>query len=171
MGFGKDKKGVIFRQQDLVSLGTLATLTVKKQANPPSMTDSFRMIKSEGRGSLEFAVQVEGDGPLELYLASDDLTEAEIATALGDSSGFPLSRGDIGGSDVAMRPIFYLGQVPFEAGDGGKSIAIEWSKTVRWTFDDSAGFTLALLNRGSGALTTGGFFRFQHTAFGVWVGA
>ncbi len=171
MGFGKDKKGVIFRQAVTISLGTLGPLATTKQASPPAMTDSFRMLKSEGQGTLEFATQVEGDGPVELYLASDDLSTTEITAVLGDSTGFPLARDDIGGTDVALRPVFYLAQVPFVPGSVGKSIAFEWSRPIRWTFGDTSGFTMTAFNRGSGVLTTGGFIRCQHTAYGLWVGA
>ncbi len=138
------------------------------------MTDSFRMIKSEGRGTIIGATAVEGDGPLELYLASDDLTEAEISTVLGDAAGFPLARDDIGGSQVALRPVFYLTTVPFVPQVGaanGAKITFEWSKIIRWTFGDTAGFTLCVLNRGTSALTTGSVLGIQHTAFGLWVGA
>lgn len=171
MGFGADGKGVIFRQLDVVTLLTLAAVTMLKQDNPPAMTDSFRMLKSEGHGTLEGGAQVQGDGPIEIYLASDDLSVAEIAAVLGDVAGFPLARDDIGGSQVALRPVFYLTQVPFTDGNGGKDIDFEWSKPIRWTWGDTAGFTIAAFNRGSGSLTTGGILRFQHTAFGLWVGA
>ncbi len=171
MGFGKGNKGVIFRQQDSIVLLTAAALAVVKQANPPSHTDSFRVIKSEGHGSIELATDIEGDGPLELYLTSDDLSVTEIAASLGPAGGMPLARDDIVGSEQASRPVFYLGTVPFVDGSAGKRIFLEWSKTIRWTFGDTAGMTLCMLNRGSGALSSGASFRFQHTAFGVWVGA
>ncbi len=171
MGFGKDKKGVIFRQEDLISLGTLVSETAVKQSMPPAMTDSFRMIKSEGTANLEFAAQVEGDGPIELLLASDDLSVAEITEVVGKSDGQPLSRDDIDGGQVTLRPVWSLGLIPFVPQSLGLSITMSWSKTIRWTFGDSAGFTLVARNVGSGVLTTGAFLRFRHTAFGLWVGA
>ncbi len=171
MGFGKDKKGVIFRQIDTIVLLTLASGVVVKQNNPPAMTDSFRMLKSEGTAQMLGATFVQDDGPVDIWLASDDLSEAEIAIVFGDTAGFPLSRGDIGGSDAAMRPVFYLGTLDFVPGNLGQKVVMEWSRTIRWTFDDSAGFVIVAVNRGSGALTTGGQVGLQHTAFGVWVGA
>ncbi len=171
MGFGKDKKGVIFRQENVISLGTLAGSSAVKQTAPPAMTDSFRLIKTEGQATLEGGTQVTGDGPIVIGIASDDLSTGEIEEAIGVAPGIPLSRGDVVGSDRAMRPVWLLGTIPFTDGNGGKEIKISWSKTIRWTFSDETAFTLFAFNLGSGALTTGGLVRFLHTAFGVWVGA
>ncbi len=171
MGFGKDKKGVIFRQEDVVNLGALAASGVIKQAAPPAMTDSFRMIKTEGTASLEFATAVEGDGPLEIYLVSDDLSTTEIVETIGVSTGIPLSRDDIVGGNTALRPVWLLGILPFVPITSGQSTLVMWSKTIRWTFGDSSGFAIVVHNTGSGGLTAGAFVRFRHTAFGLWVGA
>ncbi len=171
MGFGKDKKGVIFRQRDVITLLALGGQTVVKQDNPPAVVDSMRIIKSEGVASVRGATLVEGDGPIELWLISDELTVAEVAEALGAQAGIPLHRSDRVGEERAMRPTFYLGVLEFvPIGLGGK-VVLEWSKTIRWTFGDEAGFAIAALNRGNDALTTGGAIDLYHTAYGVWVGA
>ncbi len=171
MGFGKDGKGVIFLQEDGVSLGTLATETSTKQAAVPAFTDSFRVIKSEGHGHVEFATAVEGDGPVAIYLVSDDLSIAEIDEVFS-SAGKPLSREDVVGQAEVMRPIFYLTQFKIGPDAAGEDrIYFEWSKTIRWTFGDAKGFVLVFRNEGSGALTAGCVPRFVHKAYGVWVGA
>ncbi len=172
MGFGKDKKGVIFRQRNQFSLSTLASLAALKQDSPPAMTDSFRMLKSTGMAKLQNATFVEDDGPLELWLCSDDLSVAEIVETIVQAAGQPLTRDSVVGEAQSLRPCFYLGVIPFVVGSGESGANIlEWSKTIRWTFGDSTGFTLVVLNAGSSALTTGATIRFHHTAFGVWVGA
>ncbi len=170
MGFGKDGKGVIFRQRDSLGLTTLAANTFRKQDNPPTVTDNFRVIKSEGFGHIDGATFVDTDGPLGVFLVSDDLSTAEILEAY-QTAGAPLNRGDVVGSAQAERPIYYLGLIKFSPADNGVKNWIEWSKTIRWTFNGATNFAIAVVNIGSGALTTGGSFRFYHTAFGVWVGA
>ncbi len=171
MGFGKDKKGVIFRQRGSITLGTLASVTAVKQNSVPAVTDSFRMIKSEGKASLEGATFVDLDGPVELWLCSDDLSVAEIAECISAGAGQPLSREDIIGTEQANRPCYYLGQVEFALQGGSDPMGyIEWAKTIRWTFGDGTAFTLMAFNAGA-ALTAGGVLRFFHQAYGVWVGA
>ncbi len=172
MGFGKDGKGVIFRQRDLVTLLTLGPSVVVKQDNVPAITDSFRVIKSEGIAHIEGATLVDGDGPLEVWLVSDDLGLTEIAEAIAVTAGVPLSREDRVGNERAMRPVFFLGFLEFTGEVAGANNRVfTWDRTIRWTFGDSVSFAIVAINRGSGALTTGGSIRFYHTAYGVWVGA
>ncbi len=172
MGFGKDGKGVIFRQSNQIALLTLASNTLAKQTNPPPVVDSFRLIKSEGFAAVEGATFVDGDGPLQLYLASDDMSVAEMAEAIISNAGQPTNRGDVVGNEQAMRPIWKIGDLmEFAGGGNGTRFFTSWSKTIRWTFSDETAFVIAALNIGSGALTTGGSIRFLHTAYGVWVGA
>ncbi len=171
MGFGKDRKGVIFRQNDEITLLTLGSGSVLTQDNVPATSDSLRIIKSEGSASVSGATLVEGDGPIALYLASNDLTVAEIAAVINPAGGgAPLNRDDIVGNDVTMRPVYYLGHMEFVPIGVGGSVMMEWSRTIRWTFGDSTGFAIVAFNEGS-ALTTGGKVSFSHRAFGVWVGA
>ncbi len=171
MGFGKDRKGVIFRQEDKITLLTLVAETALKQDNPPAVVDSFRLIKSEGRAHIEGATFVDGDGSIGLYLASDDLSVAEIIQVIGPLAGIPLSRGDIVGAEQSLRPVWYLGQLQFTSNDGVEKKMLEWSKTIRWTFGEATAFTLVAYNYGSSPLTTGATLSFNHVAFGVWVGA
>ncbi len=172
MGFGKDGKGVIFRQRDTITLLTLAAQTALKQNNPPAIVDSLRILKTEGVASIRGATSVDGDGPIELWLVSDDLTVAEITEAIAVSAGIPLSREDRVGNERAMRPVFYLCTLQFMAGGNAEADQIvEWSRNIRWTFGDEASFSIVALNRGNSPLTTGGSVDLYHQAFGVWVGA
>lgn len=171
MGFGKDGLGVLFRQQDTISLTTLAPATVRAQSNPPAVIDSLRIIKSEGYAHIEGATFVDGDGPLALYLASGDLSTTEVAEAIETTAGQPLRRDDLIGDEQALRPVYYLGMIENSVADNGARKMMEWSWNIRWTFGEANAFTIVAVNVGSGALTTGGTIRFHHTAFGVWVGA
>ncbi len=172
MGFGKDGKGVIFRQADIITLLTLASEAALKQDNVPAVTDSLRIIKSEGVAKIQSATFVEGDGPVLLYLVDDDLSVAEIAAVISSAVGQPLHRSDIVGDELALRPVFYLATIPVITGSGesGANI-VEWNRKIRWTFGEDSGFAIVAWNMGSGALDTGAIVRFIHTAYGVWVGA
>ncbi len=173
MGFGKDKKGVIVRNTDIITLGTLAAVTALKQDNALAMTDSLRILKTEGRAHIEGSTLVEGDGPIGLYLVSTDLSNAEIAAAI--NSDGPVSRQDTVQEDLSMRPVYKLGELEFAPHTAASKQAIlEWSRTIRWTFGDGGSggsFGIVAFNYGSNALTTGGIVRFTATHFGVWVGA
>ncbi len=171
MGFGKDGKGVIFRQHDVITLLTLGARGVVKQDNPPAVVDSFRMIKSEGTASMRSATLDESDGPIEIWLVSDDLSPTEIAECISVGAGVPLSREDRVGNEVATRPCFYLGVLEFVPIGVGGRVVIEWAKTIRWTFGDTTSFSLCAYNLGISALVTGGLISLRHTAYGVWVGA
>ncbi len=172
MGFGKDKKGVIFEQEDAITLLTLASEAALKQDAVPAVTDSLRIIKSEGVAHMQSATANEGDGPVRLYLCSDDLSVAEIAEKIGSAAGQPLSREDRIGNEQAMRPVFYLATLrAIPSLLPGQGVLVEWSKTIRWTFGDGKSFTIVAWNMGTGALDTGAIIRFHHTAYGVWVGA
>ncbi len=174
MGFGKDGKGVIFRQRGNIILGTLSTGVTVKQAAAPVIVDSLRVIKSTGVAHLSGGTFVDGDGPIELWLVSDDLSVAEISEAIGATAGIPLSREDRIGNERTMRPVFYLGILPFvqvTSTAAAKANYIEWERNIRWTFGDEASFSIVAFNAGTGQLTTGGRIDFHHIAYGVWVGA
>ncbi len=170
MGFGKDGKGVIFEMKDVITLLALGTSAVVKEDNVPAFTDSFRVLKTKGVASIEGATLVDGDGPVLLYLVNDQLTTGEITEKI--NAGGPLSREDTTKADEAMRPVFYLGKMDFRPPTATQEApTLEWERSIRWTFGDAKGFAVVAFNMGSGSLTTGGIVRFQHTLYGVWVGA
>ncbi len=175
MGFGKDGKGVIINQSDTISLLTLASNSVEIQDNPLVMTDSFRMLKTEGSATITGATLVDGDGPIDLYLVSTDLSATEIAAAITVDG--PVSREDRVADEVATRPVFKLTEKPISfrpPAAGGDMPDFSWSRKVRWTFGDggsTGSFGIAAFNLGSGSLTTGASLRMIVRHYGVWVGA
>ncbi len=175
MGFGKDGKGVMIRNTDTITLLTLGSLAVEIQDSPLVMSDSFRMLKTEGSYSLECATFIAGDGPIDLYLVSTALTAVEIAAAIAADG--PLSREDTVLANTAMRPVFKLtdSPIPFRppAVTADEPIGA-WSRPMRWTYGDggsTGSFGVAAFNLGMSALTTGGQVRFTAIHYGVWVGA
>lgn len=173
MGFGKDKKGVMIKITDMITLLTLGSRINVKQDNPLAMSDSFRSLKIEGRAHIEGATLVDGDGPVGLYLVSTDLSNAEIAEAINADG--PVSRQDTVTEDTVMRPVFYLGQIQFAPSNAGRGDKLmEFSKKIRWTWGDGGtggSFGISAFNLGTGALTMGAVCIVDATLFGIWVGA
>ena len=169
MGFGKDGKGVIITQADLITLSTLANNTGIKQASPMAITEDYRII------SMELAAQLEGvtssETPIHLYLCNDELSVAEIAESITNVG--PLDRSDRLQQERAERSVFLVGtfngtavSIPIRGHDGQEGIV---KKTIRWTYSSGQGFTLVAFNQSGGTLTTGGVVRFVSKYYGVWV--
>ncbi len=169
MGFGKDGKGVIFTQKDLITLGTLSAATAIKQATPPQILDDFRMIKMELSALL--TGHTVGEGPIHLYLVNDELSVAEIAEAI-DAEG-PLNRNDRLRTERASRAVFLIGSFgaagsteEVHGHDGQEGIV---TKTIRWTFSNPEGWALVAFNDSGATLTTGAIIRLVVKYFGVWI--
>lgn len=171
MGFGKDGKGVMIRESDSITLGTLSGGVAVKQSNPLAITEDFRLIKAEIFATLTGATFVEDDGPILVGISSDELTVAEIAECL--QADGPLGPDDRLAMERAERPVWpiFLFRNDNQAGTDhfllNNGLPIE--KTLRWTFSNSSGFTWFAYNLGTGALTTGGVVRFHAKYYGVWV--
>ncbi len=172
LGFGKDGKGVIITDSDNITLSTLSSNTVLKQAGVLAFTDRFRLIKATAIVTLKGITA--GDGPLLVGLASNSLTAAEIAEAI--SANGPLSRQAVTETEAAMCPVWLLGVFQslgnavelLQATESGSPGYVE--KTIRWTFgvDSSPGYTWFAQNRSGSALQTGGTIVIESKMFGVW---
>ncbi len=169
MGFGKDNKGVIITQSDLITLSTLANNTAIKQASPMAITEDYRIIKAEIAAQLNGVTS--GETPIHLYLANDQLSVAEVAEAIAGPG--PLDRSQRIQQERAERAVFYLGsfmgndtEIPLRGHDGQEAVI---TKTVRWTFSSGVGWTLLAFNQSGGTLTTGAVVRLVSKFFGVWV--
>ncbi len=169
MGFGKDGKGVIFTQKDLITLGTLNASTAIKQMTPPQILDDFRIIKMELAALL--TGHTAGEGPIYMYLVNDELTVAEIVEAI-DAEG-PLNRNDRVPMERASRAVFLVGMFgaagvteELHGHDGQEGII---TKTIRWTFSNPEGWSLVAFNDSGATLTTGSIIRLVVKYFGVWV--
>ncbi len=171
LGFGKDGKGVIITDSDVITLATLANNTVLKQAAPLAFTDRFRLIKATAIVTLK-GITV-GEGPILFGLASNSLSVAEIASAI--SANGPLSKQAGSEQNNAEFPVWTLGSFPSLIAGVEYLRATEkqpgyLEKTVRWTFgvDTDPGYTWWAQNRSGGSLQTGGVITIESKMFGVW---
>ncbi len=169
MGFGKDGKGVIITDVDVITLGTLANVTAIKQGSPLVFKEDFRLIKMIM--SMHTRGQTVGEAGIEIYLCNNDLSVAEIAEAIVTAG--PLSRNETVAEDLAKRAVFLLGNigalgvVDFIQGKGGQYGVIE--ENIRWSFSDPEGWCIVAFNNSGAALTTGQVIRFSVKYFGVWL--
>ncbi len=169
MGFGKDGKGVIFRQSLAQSIGTLAADTVLLISTKPAILERFRIIKSEVWATIVAKTDGEQRGMV-LGLADGTLTLAEIEEAI-ESNG-PLGPNETVEAEIGMRPMWMFGASVFADGtdgiflneDGGPLM----SETIRWTFSRTASWNWFLYNSGV-APTTGSTIKLRAKNFGVWV--
>ncbi len=171
MGFGKDGKGVIFRQSTSFAIGALANLVAVK-STALAITDDFRMIKTVYTALITGLTAGEGTG-LHLYLVNADLSVAQIAEALITNG--PLNSSDRDKAEEAERFVKLLGStLTTEIPTAAEQIMDERSgpvmeKTIRWSFNKGVGWEYAIFNNSGSALTTGATLRLLATHYGVWI--
>ncbi len=172
MGFGKDGKGVIIREQSTITLGGLAAgVAVKGISEVALETTSFRIIKMEYFISQSGAFGAEGDEAL-IGFANDVLSVTEIAASLTVDG--PKDRNDTPGRNTAEFAVWLLAQLkePTDATTGYDrplNMGRPMEKVLRWTFTPPEGWTWFAYNPLAGALTTGAVFRIHAKYYGVWV--
>ncbi len=169
MGFGKDGKGVILRENRSQALGTLNNNVAILVGTALVTLERFRMIKGTIIAGVTGLTSAEGTG-LQLYLADGDLTVAEVEATI-EANG-PLGPNDIVAMDLAERPVWHFGTVDREVGieavfenmTGGHNM----EETIRWTFARTKAWNWVVYNLGNG-LTTGAQVNIRAKHFGVWV--
>ncbi len=170
MGFGKDGRGVIIRQSDVITLGTLGAKTVLKQDTPIVITEDFRMLKAELFVSIVAATFDDLDGPLVIGIANDELSVTEIKECL--EAGGPVGRDDAVGNEQALRAVWPIAHIMNAASENSHALmAQQMPLTVkpRWTFSNANGWTIFVYNQGSSVLATGGIIQLLNKFYGVWV--
>ncbi len=177
MGFGKDGKGVIVKEQTTLGLGALAGQDLILQDSAVVLDADFRILKTDLTAVITGATSLEGVG-LILYMTEGDLNAA-LVEANVELNG-PLSQGDPDNEEVASRWVRRVGittgptvnetERVFKNEYGGGLLSL----TPRWTFrrrrtGTQGGWNWAVYNDGI-VLTTGATLRVLATHYGVWVG-
>jgi len=168
MGFGKDGKGMIILQADIITLANLADGTAVLQDNTANLTlvDDFRILKQEYFVGLNESIAA-GDGPIYFGVANGELTVAEIAEVLAQTG--PLNRNDAARTEQALRQVKILEVFGPQTAGGGQ---VPWKKgswNPRWTYSNPQGWNFFAFNQSGGVLVTGNVLRFRAKNFGVWV--
>ncbi len=176
MGFGKDGKGAIIKEQTVVTLAALATGDAAGQDSTILLDMDFRILKSEITAVIGGMTSLEGQG-LILYMSQGDLTVAEseenIEAAgpirLGDK--IPQERADrwVRRVGITVGPTVNETERVFRNKYNGGLLELN----PRWTFRRgrtaaAGGWNWVVYNDGV-TLTTGGTVRITATHYGVWV--
>ncbi len=176
MGFGKDGKGAIVKEQTSIPLGALAAQDLAGVSSAVQLDMDFRILRSDITAVTAGSTSLEGQG-LILYMTEGDLDNA-LSEANIEQNG-PLRLGQQVEEEIASRWVRRVGitmgptvnetERVFKNKYGGGLLNIE----PRWTFRrgrtaTNGGWNWAVYNSGA-TLTTGAVVDLIATHYGVWV--
>ncbi len=176
MGFGKDGKGAIVRENTLITLSNIAGQAAVGANSAVLLDEDFRILKSEITAVAKGMTSLEGQG-LILYMTQGILSAAESEAAI-ESNG-PIRMGERLEMEVAERWVRRVGitvgptvnetERVFRNEQNGGLLSLK----PRWTFRrgrtaTEGGWNWAVYNSGE-TLTTGGTVQVLATHYGVWV--
>ncbi len=176
MGFGKDGKGAIVKEQTTLTLGALAGQALAVTSSAVLLDEDFRILRSDITAVITGVTSLEGVG-LILYLTEGSLASADIEANIEQNG--PLRLGDQDLEEIASRWVRRVGitagptvnetERVFKNKYGGALLNIE----PRWTFRrgrtaNNGGWNWAVYNDGV-TLTSGATARVLATHYGVWV--
>ncbi len=165
MGFGKDGKGVIVHETNIITLGTLADNTVLLADGGIVLAEDFRSLKCEYFVGINEVI-ASGDGPIYFGIANGELSVAEIAEQLVQTG--PGNRNDVVRTEQGLRAIWLL-EVFGPNSETGQGNWRKGEKNLKWTFSDPEGWNFFAFNQSGGPLVTGNILRYRAKHFGVWV--
>ncbi len=176
MGFGKDGKGAIVKENVTLTLGALAADDLLQQNSAVQLDMDFRILRSDITAVARGITSLEGNG-LILYMSQGILTDAETEANIEQNG--PLRLGEKVEEEIASRWVRRVGittgptvnetERVFTNKYGGGLLEIE----PRWTFRrgrtaTEGGWNWAVFNSGV-VLTTGTTVHLLATHYGVWV--
>ncbi len=176
MGFGKDNKGAIIKEQTLITLAALAADDLVMNDSLVVLDQDLRILRSDITAVVRGVTSLEGQG-LILYMVEGVL--AASTTEANIEQNGPNRRGDQIGEEVASRWVRRVGitlgptvnetERVFRNKYGGGLLEL----TPRWTFTRArtgteGGWNWAVYNSGA-TLTTGATVDLIATHYGVWV--
>ncbi len=174
MGFGKDGKGAIIREQRLQALTTLAATTAIFIGTKLATVEDFRILKTEVFAFVNGCTADETEG-LVFGIADGVLSLAEVEAAMELNA--PVNPNDTPNAEEAERFVKVIGlndgditatKTSFHFRDG-KTNGLMMQMNVRWTFNAGDSWNWFVYNRANGLLTTGSTVLMQATNYGVWV--
>ncbi len=171
MGFGKDGKGAIIRENASQAIGALAAGGVIKIDTDLALEEDFRVLKQEIICQVHGLTAGQGKGMI-LGLADNELTTTEIGECIGVNG--PNDRNDRLKVEQAERMVRLIGAIHSdELTNGTKVQFVDEGRIIkikpRWTFSNVEGWTFFIYNRDGAEITTGATCRINVTNYGVWV--
>ncbi len=176
MGFGKDGKGAIVKEQTNLTIAALAGQDYVAVNSNVQLDMDFRILKSEITAVLTEITSLEGAG-LILYMAEGDL-DAALVEANIEQSG-PTRLGQQAEEEVASRWVRRVAMSPNDTVNNTERAMLNehggalLTLNPRWTFRRArsatdGGWNWGIYNSGV-TLTTGATCRIICTHYGVWV--
>ncbi len=176
MGFGKDGKGAIVKEQTTFALGALAGQALLGASSGVLLDSDFRILKSEITATLTGITSLEGAG-LILYMSEGELSDALVEANI-ELDG-PVSMGDKSQEEIASRWVRRIGTSPnATVNETERMMVNEYGGSLlklnpRWTFrrrrtTTEGGWNWNVYNDGV-TLTSGTICRILATHYGVWV--
>ncbi len=170
IGFGKDGKGVIIKEDHTLTVGAFTTKTVKAIGNL-STTEDFRMLKAEVQAHMT-GITAGELADIYIGIANGELSAVEIAESI--SLDGPLDRNDRAPDEFATRCVHLFGKLKGIPGDQTNGEWVDRSNSpmmehkFRWTYSNPEGWQYFLFNNGS-TTTTGATVRMLTKNYGVWL--
>ncbi len=176
MGFGKDGKGAIVKENTSITLLGLAGQDNVQVNSSVAIDSDFRILKSDITAVARGMTSLEGQG-LILYMSEGDI-DGSLVEANIELSG-PLSMGDRDNEEIAGRWVRRVGitvgptvnetERVFRNEHGGGLLSLK----PRWTFRrrrtaTEGGWNWDVYNSGV-TITTGATVQILCTHYGVWV--
>ncbi len=176
MGFGKDGKGAIVKEQTTFTLGALAGQAVVGSNSSVQLDEDFRILRSDITCVLTGMTSLEGVG-LILYMTEGDLTDPEVEANIEQNG--PLRLGKQIEEEIASRWIRRVGITTGPTvNETERTMRNKWGGALldlepRWTFRrgrtaTEGGWNWRVYNDGV-TITTGASARIIATHYGVWV--
>ncbi len=176
MGFGKDGKGAIVKEQSTITLAGLVGQDAVGDNSSVLLDADFRILKSEVTAVARGMTSLEGQG-LILYMAEGDLSTTESEANIEQNG--PIRMGSQIEEEIASRWVRRVGitvgptvnetERVFRNKYGGGLLELK----PRWTFrrartSNLGGWNWVVYNSGV-TITTGGIIDLLATHYGVWV--
>ncbi len=172
MGFGKDNKGAILRESTTLTIGAIASGAAAIAVTDITLTEDFRLMKSEINAHVIGLTSGEGAG-LVFGIANGALSAAEIQAALIVDG--PTGPSDRPAAEVAERRVKVLGMVrkgtlpDTEMAIEGHNGSLMIVHKGPWTYTNTDKWDWFLFNFSGGNITTGASVRILATHYGMWL--
>ncbi len=177
MGFGKDGKGAIVKENTSITLAALAGQDSVQADSDVALDSDFRILRSDITAVVRGITSLEGVG-LILYMSEGDLDAASVEENIEQDG--PLSPGDQDLEEIASRWVRRVGITTGPTVNETERVFRGVANTAllsiepRWTFrrrrtSTQGGWNWDVYNSGV-TLTTGAIVQILATHYGVWVG-
>ncbi len=176
MGFGKDGKGAIVKEQTNLSLGALAGQDTVLASSSVLLDSDFRILKSEITCVFRGISSLEGQG-LILYMTNGILSSTEVEANIEQNG--PIRMGEQIEEEIASRWVRRVGiTIGPTVNETERVVRNKYGGGLlelnpRWTFRrgrtaSEGGWNWVVYNSGV-TITTGGSGDLIATHYGVWV--